>query len=452
VGGRRRRDGGGVRLTSVGIATRGDQLALCRTRGATSGPEAFDTELLRIVEIDANDRVVARVVFDLDDVDAAFEELDARYLAGEAGAHAHTWAVIAQAFRTLNRHELPATTPELVNVDHRRVTKMAHGELIANILASWDVVPDLCSRVEAVHRLSNLGAVVTWVANGTSQEGFEAEWRSINVLTVHGELLSRVEVFDETDLDAALARFDELTRPAPRLKNAASRVGERYLARFVSRDWNAITDFLADDFVQDDRRRVVGAGVRHGLDAQVSDMRAFAELSITNVTPTVIATRGERLVLTRTGFSFRDQGSEAYVTEVIGVGEINSDEKITAAIAFDLDDIDAAFEELDTRFIAREAAAHAHTWSVIARSHAALNRRELPATTPDWVNVDRRRLATIETGQLAEFIRTAWDITPDRRIDIEAVHRLTNLEQSSLARHMGPPKKALTPSGVRSIS
>ena len=68
-----------------------------RIRGTTSGPEAFDTELLHIIEIDGDERIVARVVFDLDDIDAAFEELDARYLAGEAAAHAHTWSVIARA-------------------------------------------------------------------------------------------------------------------------------------------------------------------------------------------------------------------------------------------------------------------------------------------------------------------------------------------------------------------
>ena len=54
-------------------------------------------------------------------------------------------------------------------------------------------------------------------------------------------------------------------------------------------------------------------------------------------------------------------------------------------VAFDPDDIDAAFAELDARYLAGEAAAHAHTWSVIAGSYAAFNRRELPATTPDWV-------------------------------------------------------------------
>ena len=64
-----------------------------------------------------------------------------------------------------------------------------------------------------MHRLTDLGAVVTHMANGTSQEGFDAEWREIDLLTVEGDLISRSEMFDEADLDAALARFDELSRP-----------------------------------------------------------------------------------------------------------------------------------------------------------------------------------------------------------------------------------------------
>ena len=43
-------------------------------------------------------------------------------------------------------------------------------------------------------------------------------------LTVEGDLVSRSEFFDEADLDAALARFDELSRPTPKLENAASQV------------------------------------------------------------------------------------------------------------------------------------------------------------------------------------------------------------------------------------
>jgi hypothetical protein len=74
-------------------------------------------------------------------------------------------------------------------------------------------MPDIRGHIEAVHRLSDLGAVVTHAIHGTSHEGFDAEWRQINLLTVDGELINRIELFDEADIDAALARFEELSRP-----------------------------------------------------------------------------------------------------------------------------------------------------------------------------------------------------------------------------------------------
>ena len=151
--------------------------------------------------------------------------------------------------------------------------------MTAYIRAAWDLAPDISIYIEAVHRLSNLGAVVTHVANGTSQEGFDAEWREIDLLTVDGDLINRVEIFDEADIDAALARFDELSRPAPRLENAASQVDERFMACFAARDWDAMAEMLADDISTDDRRRVVGAGVRHGRDAEIADIAGASPTS-----------------------------------------------------------------------------------------------------------------------------------------------------------------------------
>ena len=46
--------------------------------------------MLNIVEIDADERIAAVVAFDPDDFDAAFAELDARYLAGEAAPYCAT--------------------------------------------------------------------------------------------------------------------------------------------------------------------------------------------------------------------------------------------------------------------------------------------------------------------------------------------------------------------------
>ena len=117
--------------------------------------------MLAIIEIDADNRFAARVMFDLDDIDAAFEELDARYLAGEAAAHAQTWSVLAHANEALKRRELPATTPDCVIIDHRPVATIEAGDVAAGVDAGWDLTPDASIYIEAVHRLTDLGAVVT---------------------------------------------------------------------------------------------------------------------------------------------------------------------------------------------------------------------------------------------------------------------------------------------------
>ena len=73
--------------------------------------------MLSVGEIDAEDRIVTAIAFDPDDIDAAFEELDARYLAGEAAAlRAHLVGHRA-AYAAFNRHEIPAT--DWVTIDHR---------------------------------------------------------------------------------------------------------------------------------------------------------------------------------------------------------------------------------------------------------------------------------------------------------------------------------------------
>ena len=417
-------------VTFAVVATRGERLALTRLRfmGRDERPEAFRTDVLGIAEIDTERRIAACVMFDVGDIDAAFAELEARYRAGEAASYAHTWALIAGALAGVNRHELPELAPDWVNIDHRRAIAFAPGEMTAYVYATWDQGPDGKAHIESVHRLSKLGAVVTQVGHEISPKGFEAEWRMLNLLTVEGDRFNRCELFDEEDLDAALARFDELGRPTPRLENAASIIGERYLAQFIDGDWDAMAQILAEDFSTDDRRRVVGAGARRGRDAEIADMRAIADLGLTNARRTaVLATREGRLVLSRVRFSGREHGPEAVITDILAINETNADNRIAATVVFDPDDLDAAFDELDARYLAGEAAAHAQTWSVITDAYAAFNRRELPATAPDMVRVDHRRVVKIDAPDAIEFMRAVWDLTPEIRIHIEAVHRLTDL-------------------------
>ncbi len=100
-------------------------------------------------------------MFELDDFDAAITELDARYLAGEAAAHARTWSVITQGHAALGRNQLPPLTPDCVSIDHRRGTSFAPGELTAYFRAGFDLDQNIRSYVEVVHRLSDLGGVCT---------------------------------------------------------------------------------------------------------------------------------------------------------------------------------------------------------------------------------------------------------------------------------------------------
>ena len=129
-------------------------------------PGEFDTAVLAIVEINAEDQISMQIIFDVDDIDAAFEELNTRYMDGEAAAHARTWSVVTGAYAAFNRHELFATTPDWANIDHRRGVGFAPGEMVPYITASWDVTPDVTINIEAVHRLSDVGAVVTRATHG----------------------------------------------------------------------------------------------------------------------------------------------------------------------------------------------------------------------------------------------------------------------------------------------
>nr|WP_232065058.1 BTAD domain-containing putative transcriptional regulator [Mycobacterium cookii] len=414
-------------FTSTIIASRGERLTLERFHASGADPESIQNEALNIVEIDADERIAAVVMFDVDDIDAAIAELDARYLAGEAAAHALTWARVTRAYAALNRRELPATTRDWVNIDHRRLAPIADGDLGAYLRATWDLSPQSGIYIESAHRLHESGAVVTHVVNGSSQQGFDAEWRTVVLTTYEGDKISRCELFDEANLDAALARLEELQPQPRRLENGASRLHERFLEYYAAADSQAMAEMLVDNYCSDDRRRLVGSGVRHGRDAHIADMRARAELWNTNLESTVMAIRGERLALMRIGLSDRDDEPEAFSTEALAIGEIDADERLVATVTFDFDEIDAAFEELDARYLAGEAAAHAHTWSVIANVNAAFNRHEMPSVTPHWVNIDHRPVTAFAPGDMAEYIHATWDVAPDIRNRIVAVHRLTDL-------------------------
>ena len=127
----------------------------------------------------------------------------------------------------------------------------------------------------------------------------------------------------------------------------------RFLACVNAADWDAIASILAVDFCSDDRRRVTGAGTRRGRDAEIESMRVAADLGA-KFTVEVIATRGDRLVLTRARVSVDQQQQQGFFADMLALVETNLDGHIAAAILLDLEDIEAAIAELDARYLAGE--------------------------------------------------------------------------------------------------
>ena len=216
------------------------------------------------------------------------------------------------------------------------------------------------------------------------------------MLTVEGEMISRSEVFDEPDLDAAIARFDQLSRPTRRLENAASRVFENEWSYFAARDWDALADTVADNYSGIDHRRVVSAENRHGRDAVVKDLQAAADVGFTISMVSAMAIRGERLVLARVRASGRDP--EGIQNDALNVVEIDADERIMAAVTFDLETSTPPSRNSTPDTLPAKPPPTRTRGRSIAGTFASINRQELPALTPNWTTIDHRRVTAFAPG------------------------------------------------------
>ncbi len=384
---------------------------------ATQRPEAFRTRGARHRRDQRRrpDRGDASS-FDPDDIDAAFAELDARYLAGEAAAHSHTWSVIAGVYAALNRRELPPTTPDWVNIDHRRTTAFAPGDAIASLQATWDLTSDFAIHIETVHRLTDLGAAFTYAAHGTSQDGFDAEWREIAFVTVDGDLISRCEIFDEADIDAALARFDELNRRAHRLENAATRGWARLVDAFNRRDPDGFWALAAADGRYEDRRK----GLRDEGPARQEVVRALFEAFGEWLLETeIVAVRGSRLALTHDRYRETGDAERPITLDSLTLTEVTDDDLVRSLVIFDPDDINGAIGELTARWIASGEVAHpevieAQRWLVDAANRHDWDAFAMRSAGATYVN--HRQLATGETDTIADYmssIRMMASLVPD---------------------------------------
>ena len=173
--------------------------------------------MLALTELDEQGRYRSIVFFDADDLSAALNELDHRYLAGEGAPHARVLRV-GKAFGDANeRRDFDAMrdmlSADFVMSDH---TRLGYGEgdreyFDAASRTRADVAP---SDGVAINRLLRIeGDALLTVAEGhhITAEGSDYAWVSCIVFQVDADdRIRRAEYFDEDDFGAALDRLHEL--------------------------------------------------------------------------------------------------------------------------------------------------------------------------------------------------------------------------------------------------
>ena len=184
------------------LATRGDRLALFRAQweGNTRGVEAT-AEFLWMLEVDDEGRRKAAVMLDIEDVEAAYAELDDRWVAGEGAPYADLF-VGQRAFKTASEardwRRGGAPLPDDFTLrSHRRIVGVPSAVDRSQYLATRGTLEDLelhgRMRVDHVVRIGPKAAadVMTWY--GTLGGG-EFEDQFVRVYDHDGRRAHHVEI------------------------------------------------------------------------------------------------------------------------------------------------------------------------------------------------------------------------------------------------------------------
>jgi class 3 adenylate cyclase len=417
------------------LASLGTDLALCRARWsfgavAPSGAGESEGELIALVEVDATNRRRRTELFAPAQLAAAVGRLYERHAEQlPAGAARERAAAIATAVAAIL--VLPGAppietllAPDVDAVDHRLigfgVGRGAEGlQRIHQVLSSLTV--DLAVRIDAVLVLREDALLLQTVSSGTDRASggrFERPLIQLRGFDAAGRV-DRAEFFDTDRQAEALARFDACygaASTAATFANAATRAVERFLAAWDARDWDRIEDCFAATHAFDDRRSLVRL--------QVAGSSFFASLRLVfdvgaRWQATTLATRGGRLALYAVEV-FGDVDGGAVSGALLWLVEVDGDGRRTRLIAFDSAARDAAYDALDDRYAADEAAPYAallHNLRAYLRAAIEGDGGALAALLPaDFTLVSHRQLVGTDVPVTRETYLATRGVLEDLRL------------------------------------
>jgi class 3 adenylate cyclase/tetratricopeptide (TPR) repeat protein len=369
-----------ARFVSEVLATRGNRLALRRVlwSGASGSVGPSEVEFLQVDEVDLDDRFLANVTFDLDDLDAAYAELDRRYEAGEGAAYPAHCSVMREFGRAVAGGDwepvLALCAPAIIEYDHRGLavlgTTRGAAAWVENFRTLVDLAPDTVYRIDHFRSAARgFLCVGTW--HGV-QEGGQYEIPLTAVLEMDADdRLARADVYDENQIEPAWERFAELvarseTREsetpgepwrtnsgspshAPAgFANAASRARTQINRCFMARDWDAMRALASEEMVFEDRRR--WSMTRGDVEMWIKSAETVQSAADVAFQDEMIVTLGERIELRRRVVTGTDPEGGRFESEFLVLTEVDSEGKIVASINFDPEAGEAASCEAQKRF------------------------------------------------------------------------------------------------------
>jgi len=209
------------RMHAEPIAIRGSRLELTRECycDTDEADRPIAVQLLHVMELGDAGLMRDIVSFDPDDLDDAFAELTARWIASGEVAYPEPIEAVDRINATINRHDWDAVATHFVGaeyVNHRQLGHAVNGTIadwLSSLQTTGSMVPNLWVELAEVLARSAIGLVGRMALKGTSTDGAAIEIPFVVLILLHGERVTRLEAFEEDQRDVALARLQEFNRP-----------------------------------------------------------------------------------------------------------------------------------------------------------------------------------------------------------------------------------------------
>jgi hypothetical protein len=193
-------------------------LAQLHWRGTDLSGGELRNEVVQLFECDEHGQTRRFVFFDEDELDAAVAELEDRYEAGEGAPHAEMLRLGRRFVRATMARDWDSIRavfePDFIFVEHGPAAfgTLSLDEYMEAQHAMVELAPDVRVDIARFIRVQKQGAVAEVRQTSSGMAGGFTQTRAVVVALQREGRFARLERFPVDQLEAAITRFEELTR------------------------------------------------------------------------------------------------------------------------------------------------------------------------------------------------------------------------------------------------